>query len=1154
MSAPTVGRPGLGPEADPAVRNTGLGMSLRPRARDDDPRPRRRKHKHGLDAVAVLSVYITLLELVPSSWTLPSLGAAGTPANIYALMALMWYLASWLAGRMLPARGTRAVRLALLGFSISVLLSYVALAQSSRAPIALETQAADRGLIGLAAWTGIVVISSGAITDLDRLQTLLRRMVIFGAVIGAIAIVEFETRTDLLASVHIPGLRANSDISGLMVRGAFTRPSSTAAHPLEMAGVLAMLLPFAIQQALDPRLRDKSRWRRWLPVALIGGALPMSVSRTSIIGLIVVLAVLLPTWKPNRRWPALGVVAIGVGVLKLAVPGLVSTMITLFSAFFGSGDNSTNARAMDYAGVAQYIKERPFFGRGYHTFIPQMYRYTDNQYLLAVVEIGVVGALSIIMLYVVGIRCARLGRKLWVDEATRELGQSFVAAMAVGLVVSATFDSLGFPMFAGVALLLLGCSGAYLGISRREGDVVRRARLDAAAKAGRGTAVLATASKPFYTLASRASLANGYFPDGEGGPYGANGTGSGSLLSSTGELGRMLRTSQNIAASLRPWLPPPAEEDTFVRSITMSVAIQTSVAASETGEIPVIKISEPKPADASQVGGQIRKGVRWSFINTVVLRLGNFMTGVVLARGLLGPREWGLYAIGLVALAVLLSANELGVSLAIVRWDRDPKTFAPTVLSLSAFSSILLYAVLYFTAPEFARLLGAADATSMLRVLGIAVVIDGIACVPAGVLTRNFQQRQRMYIDSTNFVVSTGLTIGLAVAGFGAMSFAWGSVAGNVIALVGCAVAAPGYLRPGWNKADARKLLAFGVPLAGASLLVLAMLNVDSIVVGATLGPIQLGLYQIAFNISSWPVRSVSEIARRVSFAGFSRVANSRKALSDAFGRGLSLLMAAAVPACVLLAVLPKPLIYSLYGERWTAASGALRFLALLGLLRVAFELAYDCLVAAGRRRALIIVQGWWLVALIPVLIEAARQRGISGVGAGHILVAGPLVAPLFLWALSRGGISPLVIAKACVRPFLGGALMAGVALAIGLLHLGQIPYLFLAGALAMVVYVPVVWPLRHVARSRKEPESQGSDASDDPGTGGGSGGDGSGGGDGRGGNSGGGNGVNGNGVNGNGTRGSGANGSAANGNGRSGRHSANAEAGTSRTRRTEVN
>ena len=1034
-TAPTLGTAdfrGLGPGADPAVRNAGLGMSLRPRARDDDPPPRPRRRRHRLDAVAVLSVYVALLILIPSTWTVPALGAAGTPANIYALLALLWYLASWLSGKLLPAPRTRAVRLAFCAFSACILLAYASLAQGSRAPVALETSAADRGLIGLLAWTGVIVVASASVTDLDRLKLLLRRMVVFGASIAALDIVEFETRRDLLANVHIPGLKSSADISSLIIRGTFTRPSSTAAHPLELAGVLAMLLPFAIQQAFDPAWRHKSRLRRWLPVALIGGALPMTVSRTSIIGLVVVLAVLLPTWKASRRWPAFGFIAIGAGAMKIAVPGLLSTTIGLFSAFLGGGDNSTQARTMDYAGVAQYVAQRPLFGRGFRTFIPSIYRYTDNEYLLAAVEIGIVGAVCIAVLYLVGIRCSRAARRLWKNEANRELGQSFVAAFAVALVVSATFDSLGFPMFAGLVFLLLGCAGAFLGISRREGDLAKRpAKMSPALAA-------ALRARDFFTLHPPAA--------GAAAPPHLN----------------LYGAQQAIAASIRPWIPPSENDDTLIMPIMAPVGVQPRLAPAETGEIPVV-------GAGSRVGGQVRRGVRWSFINTVVIRLGNFLTGVILARGLLGPRDWGVYAIGLVALAVLLSANELGVSLAIIRWDRDPKQFAPTVLTLSFASSAVLYLVLFAAAPQFAHLLGAADATAMLRVLGIAVLIDGLACVPAGVLTRNFAQRKRMFIDLTNFLVNSSLTIGLAAAGLGAMSFAWGSLAGNVVALVGCSIAAPGYLRPGWDPATARKLLAFGVPLAGASLLVLAMLNVDSIVVGATLGPIQLGLYQIAFNVSSWPVRSVSEIARRVSFAGFSRVAHSRKALSDSFGRGLALLMAAAVPACVLLAVMPKPVIYTIYGERWTAASGALRFLALLGLLRVAFELAYDCLVASGRRKPLIIVQGWWLVALIPVLILAARSRGIAGVGLGHILVAGPLVAPLFMWALSRSGISPLVIVRACLRPFLGGALMAAVALAIGQLPLGKTEYLFLASVTALAVYMPVVWPLRHLARPQPE-------------------------------------------------------------------------------------
>ncbi|MCW2871812.1 oligosaccharide flippase family protein, partial [Actinacidiphila oryziradicis] len=287
-----------------------------------------------------------------------------------------------------------------------------------------------------------------------------------------------------------------------------------------------------------------------------------------------------------------------------------------------------------------------------------------------------------------------------------------------------------------------------------------------------------------------------------------------------------------------------------------------------------------EPTGPASLGGKVRIAARWSLINTMVMRLGNFATGIVLARFALGPAAWGVYGIAQTVLLVLLSANELGVGLAIVRWDGDARRFAPTVLTLGTLSSGLLYVALFAAAPTVAGLLGSPDAAGVLRVMCLCLVLDGMAQVPAGFLTREFAQGKRMIIDALNFVLSTAVTLLLAFAGWGAMSFAWGAVAGNVAALIGCALAAPGTLRFGWDPQQARELLKFGLPLAGASLLALAVVNVDTMVVGSTLGKVSLGFYVLAFNMSGWPVRIISEAARRVSFAGFSRLAGSPQALA----------------------------------------------------------------------------------------------------------------------------------------------------------------------------------------------------------------------------------------------------------------------------------
>jgi PST family polysaccharide transporter len=62
------------------------------------------------------------------------------------------------------------------------------------------------------------------------------------------------------------------------------------------------------------------------------------------------------------------------------------------------------------------------------------------------------------------------------------------------------------------------------------------------------------------------------------------------------------------------------------------------------------------------------------------------------------------------------------------------------------------------------------------------------------------------------------------------------------------------------------------------------------------------------------------------------------------------------------------------------------------------------------------------------------------------------------------------VVLRACARPFLGGAAMAGVCYGVGRLNLGYTATLLLAGILATAVYVPFVWPLRTLVRGGPDP------------------------------------------------------------------------------------
>jgi O-antigen ligase len=409
------------------------------------------------DAVRLLTVYAVLLFLIPATLIFAPLGGEGTPAMVLSLGIFFWYLASWISGKIEPSGGGRLVRMTTLVFAVAVLASFVA--AMTRDISQTEVLAADSGLVWLASGAGLVVVVSETICEYARLEVLLRRLVILGSVIAVIGILQFGG-IDLTTLMHIPGLTVNSqDVIALMDRSGFLRPQSTASQPIEFGVVMAMLLPLAVQQAFhEPRGR---LFRRWAPVVLIGFAATLTVSRSGIIGIGVGFLVLIPTWKLRRILGALCAIALSAGILHFVAHGLITVFSNLFAGIFNGQDSSVNARVADYSGVAQYIAERPIFGRGFGTFLPQLYRYTDNMYLLATVEIGIVGALAVLVLFCSGIQSAALGRRRAATQRQRETGQALVASMAVALITSATFDSFTFPMFSGLFFLLLGCCGAY---------------------------------------------------------------------------------------------------------------------------------------------------------------------------------------------------------------------------------------------------------------------------------------------------------------------------------------------------------------------------------------------------------------------------------------------------------------------------------------------------------------------------------------------------------------------------------------------------------------------------------------------------------------------------------------------------------------------
>jgi O-antigen ligase len=410
--------------------------------------------RRGSDAVTLLTCYLLLLMAIPSSLVVGSFGAAGQPAALFAAVLLFWYLIA----RQHPAlgvdRGPQPIRVGAVLFGCAIIAAYVSANRTAMG--SLQSNGADRGLILASGWLAVVLLAADGIDRSDRLAVLLRRIVFGATALAVLGAIEFFTGVVLTNYISIPGLAVHEQVTDLMSRAGLVRAIGTAGQPLEFAAVLTMSLPIAIHQA---RYAPASlRRRRWLQVALIAGAIPMSVSRSAILGLIVVAIVLCPTLPRRERRRAYLILLASPFIVWLAEPALLTGFGTLFSQL--GTDSSSTSRAQALSAAGSLIAQHPWFGQGFQTFFPQAYFFVDDQYVTTLIETGVVGLLALLALFGTGWCTARGVRRVATDAQTRDLAQALAASIAATVIFFATFDVLSFSIAPGLLFLLLGCIGA----------------------------------------------------------------------------------------------------------------------------------------------------------------------------------------------------------------------------------------------------------------------------------------------------------------------------------------------------------------------------------------------------------------------------------------------------------------------------------------------------------------------------------------------------------------------------------------------------------------------------------------------------------------------------------------------------------------------
>lgn len=461
-------------------------------------------------------------------------------------------------------------------------------------------------------------------------------------------------------------------------------------------------------------------------------------------------------------------------------------------------------------------------------------------------------------------------------------------------------------------------------------------------------------------------------------------------------------------------------------------------------------------ASTAASSGQVRRGLRLSFANTVLSRLSTFLLGLVLAR-LLAPADFGVYAIALLVQNLLLTFNDFGTGVAVVRHRGDVQPMLATAWTISIGGGVLTYLICYLGAPSFAAGLGSPEATGVVRLVSVNVVLAGFAAVPAALLTRELRQGRRLIADLSGTVLNLLLTGLLALADMGPWALAIGHVSGTALVVVLLMALTGQRPRLGIDRQHLREVARFGVAVTASGLLLVLLASVPQIATGSLLGATALGFFYLASNVANWPTQIVATTLERVALAAFSRARDHAADFEESAGAMMALVSTGCLPAAAALALLADPLVEMLYGSRWLPAAAVLSALAVAGVVRVLAGVALDLLLSLGAAVSSVAVHVIWLAGLAPATVLAAHVWGLAGVAWAQAAVAVFVALPANAWAIRRAGVRLAPLLRPSLGPLLGGVATVLVLLVLRTVLGSGLLVIVLGGGVASAITV-VVW------------------------------------------------------------------------------------------------
>lgn len=384
------------------------------------------------------------------------------------------------------------------------------------------------------------------------------------------------------------------------------------------------------------------------------------------------------------------------------------------------------------------------------------------------------------------------------------------------------------------------------------------------------------------------------------------------------------------------------------------------------------------------------KGISWLGAFRVLTRIISLARTAILAR-ILSPNQFGTFGIAAIVLSFLEILTETGINILLVQRKDDIKEYIDTAWIVSIVRGFLISLLILLLSPVVSSFFNSSESFSLLMLIALVPIIRGFINPSVSRFVKDLEFNREFYYRSSVFLVESIVTVIVCLLSRSAEGLVWGLIIGALFEVVITFY----FIKPTpafrFDTMIFKTIISKGKWLTATGIFNYLYHNADNMVVGKLLGTSSLGLYDMAYRISTLPISEVSDVIGKATFPVYVKISEDLDRLKTAYIKSVILIVFLVVPMGLMLFFMPELIISVLLGDQWLAASSVLKILAVFGVIRAISISVLAPFYALEKQKVITVITLISLIGMGSTIIPFISNFGLDG--AAYSVLVGTLVS-----------------------------------------------------------------------------------------------------------------------------------------------------------------